>query len=155
MSRAPFVALAAALAAAPAPATEAPAAPTVAAAPAGETVVAARAIRVRTVLTPEDLRVTPGGTPGALSDPFEAVGMAARTTLPQGRAITAADLEPPAFVDRNQPVTMLYQRGGLSISAEGRALGRAAEGEAVRVMNMDSRTIVDGVATAPGVVVVR
>jgi flagella basal body P-ring formation protein FlgA len=121
----------------------------------GETVVAARPIRARSVIGPDDVTTIPGVTPGALDAPDLAVGMEARTMLGQGRAIAAADLTPPAFVDRNQIVTMVFQRGGLSITAEGRAMARAAEGEAVKVMNLDSRTTVTGVAIAPGTVAVR
>lgn len=126
-----------------------------AAAATGETVVAARPIRARSVIGPDDVTTIPGATPGALDAPDLAVGMEARTMLGQGRPIAAADLAPPAYVDRNQMVTMIFQRGGLSITAEGRALARAAEGEAVRVMNLDSRTTVTGVAIAPGTVAVR
>lgn len=152
--------LAAALAGA---ATQAPAAGTpgapaqtdTAAAGTGETVVAARPIRARSVIGPDDVTTIPGATPGALDAPDLAVGMEARTMLGQGRPIAAADLAPPAFVDRNQIVTMVFQRGGLSITAEGRAMARAAEGEAVKVMNLDSRTTVTGVAVAPGTVAVR
>jgi flagella basal body P-ring formation protein FlgA len=121
----------------------------------GETVIAARPIRARSVIGPDDVTTIPGATPGALDAPDLAVGMEARTMLGQGRPIAAADLAPAAFVDRNQMVTMIFRRGGLSITAEGRALARAAEGEAVKVMNLDSRTTVTGVAVAPGTVAVR
>jgi flagella basal body P-ring formation protein FlgA len=121
----------------------------------GETVVAARPIRARSVIGPDDVTTVAGATPGALDAPDLAVGMEARTMLGQGRPIAAADLAPPAFVDRNQIVTMVFRRGGLSITAEGRAMARAAEGEAVKVMNLDSRATVTGVAVAPGTVAVR
>ncbi len=146
-------ALAAALAALHGPAAAEPLGADGAAA--GETLVAARPIRARSVLGPEDVVAIPGATPGALSDPDEAIGMEARTMLGRGRPIGPGDLVPAAYVDRNQIVTMVFERGGLSITAEGRALARAGEGDRVRVMNLDSRTTVTGVAVAPGLVMVR
>jgi len=53
-------------------------------------------------------------------------------------------------VDRNQIVPLVFKQGGLSITAEGRSLSRAAAGEIVRVMNLSSRTTVSGIVLANG-----
>ena len=45
---------------------------------------------------------------------------------------------------------MTYARGGLTIVAEGRALGRAGLGERVRVLNLDSKAVVTGRVTGFG-----
>ena len=57
-------------------------------------------------------------------------------------------LGPPALVDRNALVRMVFVRGALAIQAEGRALDRGGVGERVRVMNLGSKQIVTG-AVAP------
>lgn len=119
------------------------------------TVVAARPIRARAVIEAADLTVTPGATPGALSRPSDAVGLEARTSIYAGWPVRAADLAPPAVVERNALVTLLFASGGLSIQTDGRALGRAGVGERVRVMNLDSRVTVTGVVTGPNLVEVR
>jgi flagella basal body P-ring formation protein FlgA len=119
------------------------------------TVVAARAIRPRTVLMPSDVTLAEGATAGALDALEDAVGQEARVAIYQGRPIRPSDLGPPAMVDRNQLVEMRYDNGRLSITAEGRALGRAGAGERVQVMNLDSRMTVTGVVSGPGLVVVR
>ena len=67
-----------------------------------------------------------------------------------GRPVREADLAPPALVERNQIVTLRFRRGGLAISAEGRAMGRAAEGESVRAVNLGSRLTVSGTVAADG-----
>ena len=41
--------------------------------------------------------------------------------------------------NRNQVVTLRYERAGLSIETEGRALGAGGEGDVIRVMNLSSR----------------
>lgn len=59
---------------------------------------------------------------------------------PCGPAISAH----AAIIERNDLVTLIFRQGVLTIAAEGRALGRGAAGEAVRVMNLSSRTTVTG-----------
>lgn len=118
------------------------------------TLVAARTIPSQTVIGPEDVAVGTAAVPGALADPAAAIGREARVILHAGRPIRAADLGPPALVERNGLVTLAYRRGGLAILAEGRALGRAGLGEAVRVMNLASRATVSGVVAGPGLVAV-
>ena len=57
-------------------------------------------------------------------------------------------------MERNQIVSLHYRRGGLQIATEGRTLERAGKGEAVKAMNLASRTIVTGTVLASGQVVV-
>lgn len=119
-----------------------------------ETLVAARTIRAQTVLAPGDVAVIEAMVPGALARPEEAIGLEARVALYEGRPIRAGDLGPPALVERNGRVTLLYRRGALSITAEGRALDRAGPGDSLRVINLDSRTTVTGRVAPDGRVLV-
>ncbi len=118
------------------------------------TLVAARTIRAQTVLAPGDLVTGPVAVPGALADPAAAIGLEARVILHAGRPVRAADLGPPALVERNALVTLAWRAGLLTIRAEGRALGRAGAGETVRVLNLASRATVTGRVAADGTVVV-
>lgn len=70
---------------------------------AAETLVAARTIRAQAILTAEDLNLTPGSTPGALSRPEEAIGLESRVILYAGRPILADQVGPPAL-DRKSVV---------------------------------------------------
>lgn len=115
---------------------------------AAETVVAARTIRAQTVLSAQDLVVQPGGPGGvALAD---LIGQEARVALYAGRPVGPGDVGPPALVERNQIVSLVYEGHGLTILAEGRVLGRAAAGEHVRAMNLDSRATISGRVMADG-----
>lgn len=117
---------------------------------AADTVVAARTIPAQTLITPGDIQLRDRTVPGGLSDPAEAIGMEARVALYAGRPIMPGDLGAPAIVERNQIITLHFQRGGLMISTEGRALGRAGPGDLVRVMNVSSRSTVTARIGADG-----
>jgi flagella basal body P-ring formation protein FlgA len=66
----------------------------------------------------------------------------------------ADHIGPPALIARNQIVTLFYHSGPLVIAAEGRALGRAGPGDALRVMNLSSRSTVTGFVRPDGTVLV-
>ncbi len=109
-----------------------------------DSLIATRTIRAQTVIGPDDMALVDAALPGALDDPALALGLEARVAIYAGRPIRSQDLGAPALVDRNQLVSLIYLSGGLAISTEGRALERGAEGDVVRVMNLGSRTTVNG-----------
>lgn len=109
---------------------------------AAETLVAARTIPAQSIVTAEDLTLTPQDIPGGVSDPAALVGMETRVAVYPGRPVRPGDLVFPAVVERNQIIILTYQRNGLAISTEGRALGRAGPGDLIRVMNLASRATV-------------
>jgi len=115
-----------------------------------ETLVAAGPIRAMSLIGPSDLVLVEGDTPGALADPAEAVGMEARVNLYPGRPIRAADLQPPAVIERNDIITLQFNHGGLLIVTEGRAMDRAGVGERIRVINLSSRTTVTATVVSSG-----
>lgn len=116
-----------------------------------QTLVPTRTLRAGVAISEGDITLTSAlPPPGAATDPFDALGMEARATLYAGRPIPLAALGPPALVDRNTLVTLVFSRGGLDIRADGRALGRGGAGDLVRVMNLASRSIVTGLVTGPG-----
>lgn len=119
-----------------------------------ETVVPSRTIRSQSVIYYDDLAIQGGSIPGTVSDPAKIIGLEARVTLYAGRPIRLGDVGPAAMVDRNAIVPIQYVNGGLRLSAEGRALGRGAIGDRVRVMNLSSRTTVSGTIQADGSILV-
>lgn len=119
-----------------------------------ESLVATRTIRAKSLISPEDLTLVSADLPGALTDPAQAIGLEARTSIYAGKPVRPGDLGPPTLVERNQPVTLVYLSGGLAISTEGRALSRGSEGDEVRVMNLGSRNTVTGRVGPDGTVYV-
>ena len=119
-----------------------------------DTVLAARMIRAREVIGPEDVTVSPGDRPGMASDPAELIGQEARAMLYPGRPIPLDRVGAPAVVERNDLVPLIYAQGGLWIETEARSLQRAAIGESIRVQNLGSKKTVTGTVRPDGSVVV-
>ena len=113
-----------------------------------DAVVAARLLKAQTVISAEDIVLVPEGIAGALSDPSLAIGKELSVTLYPGKPISAEHLRQPAVIERNQIVRLVYNDRGLTIEAEGRALDRAARGDLVRVMNLQSKNTITGIARA-------
>jgi flagellar basal body P-ring formation protein FlgA len=117
-----------------------------------DTLVATRMIRAAEILGPGDVAPGPAFVPGAASEMLQVVGLEARVAIYPGRPVRLADLGPAAVVERNEIVSLLFRRGGLTIVTEGRALARGAIGDAVVVMNLSSRQSVQGVVRHPGLI---
>jgi len=80
------------------------------------------------------------------------LGMAAKRRLRAGAPVSREDLEQPKLIHRNQMVTILLELPGLVLRAEGRALSDASMGEAVKVMNTQSKRIIHATARGQGLV---
>lgn len=120
-----------------------------------EIVVPTRTIRAKEIILATDLELKPQQGAGVVTDPAALIGQEARVALYPGRPIHAGDVGPPALVDRNDLVVLIFDRQPLSITAEGRALGRGAAGDRIRVMNLSSRTTVTGVIRLDGQIEVK
>jgi len=83
------------------------------------------------------------------------VGKELRRYLPAGSVLRSSDLRPPTLVTRNRPVRLEYVKGPLLITAEGRALSSGAEGDAVQVINLTSRSVLTGIVIGADRVEVR
>ena len=115
-----------------------------------EMLVAARTIPATSLILADDLLRRDGTAVGALDDPSLVVGMEARVALYPGRPIRAGDVGPPAVVERNQIILLVFSAGTLTITTEGRALDRAGPGDAIRVMNLASRNTVTATIAEDG-----
>ena len=119
-----------------------------------DSLVAVRTLPAQTVLTEADLTLVSAHIDGALTALPAAIGLEVRTTIYAGRPVRPENLGPPALVNRNQSVTLVYASGGLIIVADGRALARGGEGETIRAMNLTSKTTVSGRIDAQGRLIV-
>ncbi|AUC53571.1 flagella basal body P-ring formation protein FlgA [Sagittula sp. P11] len=119
-----------------------------------ETVVATQTIRPQQIISPDAVRIDQVTISGAYVSLDDVIGQESRYAIYPGRPLMIGSVGEPALVDRNQVVELIYSRGGLRIIAEGRALDRGAEGERIRVMNSDSRTVLFGTISPDGSVLV-
>ncbi len=122
---------------------------------AAETIVAARTIPAHSVIAADDVTISGEVTDQALGTVRNIIGMEARVALFAGRPIRPGDIGRPAVVERNQVVPLQYERNGLVISTDGRALGRASPGDVIRVMNIGSRATVTATIGSDGVAYVQ
>ncbi|WP_022720233.1 flagellar basal body P-ring formation chaperone FlgA [Rhodopseudomonas sp. B29] len=76
-----------------------------------------------------------------------AIGMQARRPLRAGQVLRNADLSRPDLVQRDQGVTLIYQVGGIYLTARGKAVDTGAEGDIVTVLNLQSKRTITGTVT--------
>jgi flagellar basal body P-ring formation protein FlgA len=115
-----------------------------------DTVVPKRTIKANTIISAQDLKTDPAQVAGAFENIREVAGLEARIALFAGKPIQRGTIGPPAIVDRNQIVELVFMQGGLRISTDGRALARGGTGDRIRVMNLSSRTALFGTVKADG-----
>jgi flagella basal body P-ring formation protein FlgA len=97
-------------------------------------------------------RVLPG-----IASPFvgrveDLAGRLTRQAIPEGTALTADSLSAPLLIHRGQSVTLAAATAGIEVRAPGRAMSDAAANQRVRVQNLNSLKIVEGVAETQEVV---
>lgn len=88
--------------------------------------------------------------PGAAQRPEQAVGRALRRPASAEQPLLLADLVRPMMVERGATVTVIIERLGLTLTAQGRAMAGGALGPTVPVMNLGSRVVVEAEVTGPG-----
>jgi flagella basal body P-ring formation protein FlgA len=118
--------------------------------------VAAHAIIAGSVLTPDDLRVEQHDMtqlpPGYLDDPSIAVGRTAARPISGGSILSNQQLVASKAVQRGQTVTLVADTGGMSVRMAGRALSDGMINQRVRVQNLSSGKVVEGIARSEQVV---
>lgn len=87
--------------------------------------------------------------PGMAQRLDQVVGQELRRPLAVEQGFALVDLGPPSIVQKNALVTLLLDAPGIQLSVQGRALEAAARGATLPVMNLASRSVVEGVAVGP------
>ena len=123
-----------------------------------EAVIPLRAIAQSEVITSSDVMIErrpksefAGSTVLAIEDVLE---FAAKRPLRQGQAIRQADVMKPELVTRNETVTMIFEAPGILLSFRGKALESGAMGDAINVLNTQSKRTVQATVSGQNQVVV-
>lgn len=82
----------------------------------------------------------------------DAEGMMLRRLVQPGAVLTHSMLDRPDLIRRGDRVRLQSGRGGFAVQSEGEALSNAAAGDRVRVRNLHSRLVVEGVVEPGGAV---
>lgn len=85
----------------------------------------------------------------------ELIGLTPRRVVLPGKVIKVNDLEQPLVVERGDLVTMIFNDGGMRLTAKGKALENGAKGDLVRVSNSASSRTVEAIVTAEREVLVK
>ena len=112
-------------------------------------------LRPGDLVSANDVQILETSLHGAFSDTSQVLGKEVQRVLYRGRPLQPGDIGAPALVERNEVVTLIYRTGTLSIVTEGRALGRGAAGDKLRVLNLTSRNTVIGRVTKAGQVIAK
>jgi flagella basal body P-ring formation protein FlgA len=81
----------------------------------------------------------------AATSPSQLVGMTPARGLKAGQAVKVSEVRAPLLVTKGALVTMTLNAPGLSLTAIGRALEEGAEGDFIRVLNVQSKRTIEGV----------
>lgn len=121
----------------------------------GAYVVLARATPPGHVLAPSDLRLQQGDLTqlpaGVLSEVDQGIGKIAGNALAAGQALTRDALRAPAVIQQGQTVLLQTSGQGFRVTAEGKALNNAQDGQVTQVRTASGQTVT-GIARAGGVV---
>ncbi|GIZ52662.1 flagellar basal body P-ring formation chaperone FlgA [Noviherbaspirillum aridicola] len=121
----------------------------------GEYLVAAAPLAQGKTLGPEDIVGMRGELTalpaGIVTDVSQAVGRTMAISLPAGAPLRADSLRSVAAVQQGQTVRIVSAGPGFRVSAEGRALNNAADGQVAQARTASGQ-VVSGVARAGGVV---
>lgn len=103
------------------------------------------------VVQEADLAQLPGAV---VTEPRMAIGRIPVHSVAPGQPLRQDLLRSPPVVQMGQSVTLVSRGAGFKVSAEGKALGNAAEGQVAQVRTPSGRTV-SGIARSGGVVEVQ
>lgn len=83
------------------------------------------------------------------------IGKEVKKSLQSGQIIQANDVREQVMVAKGKIVTLNFTKGGIMLSARGKALENGGLGDTVRVMNSQSKTVVQGTVTGPETVSIQ
>jgi flagellar basal body P-ring formation protein FlgA len=121
-----------------------------------EVPVPVRSLAPGEIVGPDDIRMerVHSGRISAFSatDPADLIGQEVKHMLLAGRPVMKQAVSPPVVIRRGQLVSLRFQDAELSISAPARALSDASVGSEVKVVNLASNLVIQGVALSNGMV---
>ena len=102
-------------------------------------------------VTVETRKVT-GLATAFLTDVSDLQARTVQRPLPMGTTLTIDMFKPDLVIRHGQEVTLVAAAGGIEVRASGRALADAAGGTRVKVQNLSSLKVVEGVVEGPDLV---
>jgi flagella basal body P-ring formation protein FlgA len=85
--------------------------------------------------------------PDAPRDADQVIGKVARRPLRAGAAVASRDVSDPQVIKTNDTVQVIYRADGVSLVLQGVAMGSAAVGDPVEIMNPVSKKAIQAIAS--------
>jgi flagella basal body P-ring formation protein FlgA len=82
------------------------------------------------------------------------LGKSLTRTVRENTMLRPTDLTDPLIIARNDMVTLLFRKGPLKLTVKGQALNAASVDQPVTVLNLMSKKVVQGIASANGTVII-
>ncbi len=116
----------------------------------------ARSMNANEIVQASDLTWTKlaGAPAGAIQDSDAVVGMSVRRPLREGAAAFARDLSAPLVIKAGDMINVTYVNEGISLTLQAKAMAPATVGQSFAVQNLQSKKIIEAVATGPGLALV-
>lgn len=89
-------------------------------------------------------------TRGFFTDLSQVVGKSIQRRISANRVLTPHSVQSPDAVKRGQKVTLVAKNNGFSVSMHGKALSNGAVGDRIKVQNLSSERIIEGIITKDG-----
>ena len=89
---------------------------------------------------------------GFFTDSQSLIGKQLKRRLPQNRVIKANYVKSATLVKRGELVSIIAQNSGYSVKMTGTAMMNGARGDRIRVKNLSSKRIIEGIVKESGVV---
>jgi flagella basal body P-ring formation protein FlgA len=112
----------------------------------------ARRARIEALDVELQTRRLPGIASNFVNDVNAVQGRRLRRALPAGSPLTTDVLDRAVLVQRGQRVTLIASSGDIEIRAQGQALGEGSAQDRIRVQNVSSLKVVEGVVENAGTV---
>lgn len=86
---------------------------------------------------------------GTILSSEDLLGMTPRQMIRSGQPVKVSDIESPKVIERGDFVTIAFQQGPLSLTAQGKAMEHGAKGDMIRVLNISSNKTLEAVVDSP------
>jgi len=124
-----------------------------------EVVVVVKSVAPGNVIGPGDVRLVKVNqsdlSPYVATGLKQVIGLQARTSFRPGQRIHLSQVRSPRLIRRGEEVTIIVERGGLRITAPGRALSDGHVGGRVTVLNLATKRKIMANVKHPGMVTVN
>jgi flagella basal body P-ring formation protein FlgA len=87
-------------------------------------------------------------------DPDAVIGMAARHALREGSAVSMHDVIAPQVIKKDDMISVTFSLNGIALTLQAKAMENAVVGQPLSVINLNSKKVLQAVATGPGQAVV-